>query len=303
MGFASRLSPPRHSIVELIRQHVLDAELAALLWLLVEGRVPIVVAAGPSGTGKTTLLDALLDFLPAGTQRRTVRGYLDDFAWLPEAERFGWRPEGPLPGLPGWAREEAEALGESLPGGRLDPATTCLVVPELSDHTPFYTWEGAARLVIRAVALGYDLAATIHAESLEEVFDQLSSPEVGLTQDERSRIGVVVILRWLGEGRRRVTAAHYVRPVARDAGGHVQRLGPAVLATWEPRTDAFEHFAWGVLPELAERVGRRAGDFEIEIERRAEYLDGLAAAGVDGVDAVRTAIDGYRHAPAGGAAS
>jgi hypothetical protein len=89
-------------------------------------------------------------------------------------------------------------------------------------------------------------------------------------------------------------AAHYVRPISRDEHGHVQRLGPAVLATWAPDHDRFEHFAWGITPELALRVGRRAGDFEVEIDRRHAYLAGLAEAGIADVEAVRAAIDGYR---------
>ena len=82
--------------------------------------------------------------------------------------------------------------------------------------------------------------------------------------------GVVLVLRLADDGRRRVVAAHYVRPVARDLHGHLQRLGPAVLATWDPATDEFEHFGWGVTPELARRIGRHAGDFEIEVDRRRE---------------------------------
>jgi hypothetical protein len=294
--------PPPRSIVELIRQGVLDAELAALLWLLVEGRVPLLVAAGPSGTGKTTLLEALLAFLPAGTERRQVLGMLEQFEWLPEAERLGWRRDAvdPLSAFRAGASvrlgDAAGAVGPAAAGPRIrvNPATTCLVVAELSAHTPFYTWADAARVVVRAVALGYQLAATIHAESLEEVLEELAEPPNDLTGDELSRLGVVAILRIDRTGQRRITAVHYVRPVSRDAGGHVQRLGPAVLATWDPRGDRFEHFAWGIGPELAERIGMRAGDLGPELARRAEYLAGLAAAGIDGVDAVRTAIDGYR---------
>jgi hypothetical protein len=71
-----------------------------------------------------------------------------------------------------------------------------------------------------------------------------------------------------------------------------------VLTTWDPNEDAFEHFAWGVIPELADRIGRKPGDFEIEHQRRRDYLAGLADAGVSDVDDVRTAIDGYRAATA-----
>jgi hypothetical protein len=171
-------------------------------------------------------------------------------------------------------------------------------VPELSDHLPSYTWGAEARIAIRAASIGYGLAATIHADELEEVFDALRRPPVGADDDELSRLGVVLVLRRVGDGARRVVAAHYVRPTARDEHGHVQRLGPAVLATWDPKQDRFEHFGWGVTPELALRVERKSGDFELEVDRRGDYLAGLAGAGIVDVDAVRAAIDGYRHSTA-----
>jgi hypothetical protein len=89
-----------------------------------------------------------------------------------------------------------------------------------------------------------------------------------------------------------------VRPIARDSHGHLQRLGPAVLATWDPSEDAFEHFGWGVTPELSLRVGRHPGDFEIEVDRRREYLGTLVAAGVTQPQPAREAIRAYRPAQA-----
>jgi hypothetical protein len=74
----------------------------------------------------------------------------------------------------------------------------------------------------------------------------------------------------------RVVAAHYLRPVQRDPHGHVQRMGPAVLATWDAGGGRFEHFAWGVMDELAGRTGRRPVEFEREQARRASYLAHLA---------------------------
>jgi hypothetical protein len=288
-------SPTPHSIVEAVRDGTLDASLAALLWLLVEARVPIVVAAGPSGTGKSTLVRALLELLPPGMRIQELAGYAEDFSWLPEAATLGWRPHG-FAGVAARAARKADGA----PAVAVEPSTTVLLAHELSDHLPIYTWGEVARVAVRALSLGYGLGATIHADSLEEVLDELASPEVGLTGDELSRLGVVLVLRAFrdrasGAVLRRVAAAHYVRPVARDAAGHVQRLGPAVLATWDPATDRFEDFAWGIVPELAERVGRRAGDFEAERARRADYLTGLVRAGMVRADDVRAAIEHYRH--------
>ena len=285
-----RPRPPRPlSIVELIRGGTVDAELAALLWLILDARLPLIVAAERSGTGKSTVLAALLDFLPPRTRRVELRGAIETFEWLPHARELGW-----------------QGAGTSGPPavGATSPSSTYLLAAELSDHLPLYTWGDAARVAIRALSVGYGLGATIHADSLEEVFATLRRPPVAVTDDELSRLGVVLVMRAvappagdLASGpARRVVAAHYVRPVFRDGHGHVQRLSPAVLATWDPDHDRFEHFAWGITPELAARVGRRTGDFTAEHDRRRDYLTGLAEAGVTGIDAVRSAIDGYRAA-------
>ena len=279
--WAVRPVPPEpRSIVELIRGGTLDSELAATLWLLVEGRVPLLVAGEDQGTGKTTLLGALLDFVPPGTRLVELAGASETFDWLPQASELGW---------PGAVRP--------TPGGPLvRPDTTLLVAAELSDHLPAYTWGEAARIAIRAASIGYGLAATIHADSLDAVFEELRRRPVGLTDDELSHLGVVLVLRRLDQVRRRIVAAHYVRPVSRDAHGHVQRLGPAVLATWDPGTDRHEHFGWGVIPELALRTGRHAGDFELEADARRAMLDGLVASGTTEPDRVRAAIADYRSA-------
>lgn len=277
--WAFRPVPPApRSISELIRTGVLDAELAATIWLLVDARVPLVVAGDGRGVGKTTLLTALLEFVSPGIEIVELQGVEETFDWLPQASELGW---------PGVARRPSG-------GPPIRPDTAILLAAELSDHTPAYTWDDGARIAVRAAAIGYGLAATIHGDSLDDVFAALRSSPVRLSDDELSRLGVVLVLRQVGGGRRRVAAAHYVRPVVRDAHGHLQRLGPAVLATWNAITDTFEHFGWGVTPELALRVGRRAGDFELEAAARRAFLDDLVVKGTFDGAAVRAALARYR---------
>jgi hypothetical protein len=271
-------TPPHRSIVELIADGLLDAELAALAWLLIEQRLPVVVGALPRGVGKSTLLEALLDFLPPSVRRIDLAGAGEDFTWLPEATALGWPPAGPT-------------IASTPP---IAPASAFLVAAELSEHLPFYTWGAAARTLVRAASVGYGIGATIHADRLEDVHDALRSKEVGLTDDELSYLGLVLILRaWReadGTVVRRVVAAHYERPVGRDEHGHVQRLPPAVIAARDEGTDTLEHFAWGVMPELAIRFGRKAGDLEREQAERAELLNDFVRAGSLDVPAVRAAV-------------
>ena len=60
------------SIIDLIEDGTLTAEMAALCWRAVAGGAPFVTGAVPGGAGKTTLMAALLAFLPAGEPIVTV---------------------------------------------------------------------------------------------------------------------------------------------------------------------------------------------------------------------------------------
>lgn len=239
--------PP--SFVELIRRGTLDAELGAIVWVIVEGRIPLVVAADG-------------DVLDMGVASEVLLGILGSL-------RPDLGPEG------------------------LDPG-------ELSKPLSILT---ARRLVH-----GDRPGGVARAGSLQELRDRLgAAPPVGLTADELSFLGCVLVLGADAppaiaaadpamEPARpiRVTVAHYIRPLHRDEQGHPQLLGPAVLATWDPNAQAFEHFAWGVLPELAARLGRKAGDLEADLHHRRDDLGGLATAGVTSLEEVGRLVAGYR---------
>ncbi len=265
------------SISTMIRDRMLDAELGAHLWLLIEARVPLVVAA-PSGFDAGATLTALLQFLPADVDQVTLLGAAETFDWLPQATDLGW------PGV------------RAPHGAPTRAGHSVILAPAFSADDPVHAWGPAARVAVRAASIGYGLATTIAATSLDDVFEALRQPPVGLVDDELSHLGVVVVLGRNDSGDPRVVAAHYVRPIVRDNHGHLQRLGPAVLATWDPGTDGFEHFGWGVMPELARRTGRSAGDHEIEVDRRGDHLTGLVHAGIVDPPAVQTAIRAYRPA-------
>jgi hypothetical protein len=57
----------------------------------------------------------------------------------------------------------------------------------------------------------------------------------------------------------------------------VQRRPPALLAAWDATRDAFDDYAWGIVTELAARVGREPAEFDRERTRRATHLAGLVA--------------------------
>ena len=240
--------PP--SLVELVRRGTLDAELAALVWVLVEGRIPLVVAA-PA------------DLVDRGAAADVLRGILASL-----------RPDLGLAGVdaadlarPLAARSARELVHGDRPGG----------VAVADSLQALYADAGLrpARSGCRRTSCRSSAACSSSGRTSRRPV-QAADPAMAPARTVR------------------VVAAHYVRPLHRDEHGHAQLLGPAILATWDPRTQAFEHFAWGVLPEIAARLGRRAGDLEADLHHRRDDIGGLATAGVTSLEEVGRLIAGYR---------
>lgn len=169
--------------------------------------------------------------------------------------------------------------------GESDAPTRAAVAAAILDVAPDRPWVvlDADRDHPDAEALGATLrggvtpALLVAAPSLKTAMERLSAPPNGLPDDAVRRLGVALVVEGGAGYAVRVTAAHYLRPTERDAQGHVQRRPPGVLATWDPASDAFEHFAWGITPELADRVDRSQADLEERQAARAASLARLAS--------------------------
>ncbi len=287
------VGPASSTILDALRAGSLDPELAGLLWLLLDAGVPLVVAGpgedGDARAARAGVLAALLDLAPPSRTRRTVDGRADDFRWLADAERLGWRRSSPPFAEPD------------------DPSRTLLLAAELGGVAEGDLGGDRARLLVRALGRGFALGATAPAAGLEELLDRLRGRPAFLSDDELSRLGVVLVLGAVapesgaGTDLPRIVAGHYLRPLALDVHGHSQRLPPAVLATWDEPLGRFEHFAWGVATELAGRAGLRTGDFEAGRERRAEALAALAPLALPDRVALVAALDRARAAAAASA--
>jgi hypothetical protein len=158
--------------------------------------------------------------------------------------------------------------------------------------------EGRVAVHVAAADLGDSLPLATALESLASTAGTITTGiGAGLEDVLRQPVplrppsGAVVIV-----GEHRVVACHLQRPPLRDGAGHVRPQGPAILAVWDAKGGAWEHFAWGVIPELAAATGRRAGDYERELDRRREFLAALAASDVTDDARLGASIAGYESA-------
>ena len=246
--------PVPMSIIELIRAGNMDARLTAMLWIGMERGASLIVAADPPSSGKTTTLTALLSFTPPQTAVYFTRGMGETFA---------------------------------LPA-RSDSYSTYLLINEMSDHIPVYTWDDNARRAFELLGDGYSLATTMHDETVEGVIRQLRDD---LSIPEKHIAGLTFIIPLyvgrLGGVMRRVQEVAFIQ---QDEQG----LSVTRIATWDLQSDAFQVLPG---PEHREALALWAGltleTLNEELEKRERFLTTLLNTGISSIPEVNAAIEGF----------
>lgn len=222
-------APVPLSVVELIGLKSLDASLAALLWLLIEQRVSIVVAAVRPLAGKSTTLNAMLDFLPPNVKKIYLRGGAETFEFA----------------------------------GRVTPEESYLLCNEISPDLPAYIWGRKASTLFQLLGDGYRLGSTMHAGSVESLIGVLEA-SLGVPHALIARLTLVLMLdsTWTGWGNiRSVRSLHLLQ---READ-----RGVSAVALAERAGDALAHNPGPALDYLAsEGIAREWSRAELERRRR-----------------------------------
>lgn len=231
------------SMAQIIAMKSVDAETVALIWMLLEHGASLTVA-GPTdpqpGIGKTTTLNALLQFLPEGTALAYMSGMYENFAFT------------------------------QLPD--IDPAKTYALCNEVSDHLPIYMWGRTARRYLSLTAKGYHVATSVHADTIDDVIHMYQRDLRVPVQDIR-RLGLVINIGVVGRVyplRRRWLTTHFLRPHADPKCPDV--VIPIPLSLWNKFDDTFEHADSSILNDLASWCGITASEFSTAFQQRIDCL-------------------------------
>ena len=248
--------PEPLSITQVLQAGTMPPRLAAAFWLGLERGASFAFAADPPGAGKTTILTALLAFMPPETVAYFTRGWGETFDLPP-----------PSDGHP-----------------------TYLLVNEMSDHLPVYSWGPYVLRCFELLTEGYSLCTTLHADTVEEVIEQLAG-DVGVPREHLAHLTFVVPL---AIARRDGQVLRRVRDVGLLGSGGGE-LAVRRVATWDERSDAFSVLETAADRELlAGRLGLEAGALERELDRREAFLQRLVDDGVLDIRAVHDAVDSFR---------
>ncbi len=164
------------SIVDLIGDGTLTPEMGGYFLARMADGASVLTAAGPGGTGKSTLLANLLVLLPPGERIISTAS--------PEVISCGLRQTSPA----------------------------CYLAHEIgSGHWHGYIWGQQVAEFFVLAERGHRLAAAIHADTLDELTRSLCSPPLNVPEQALRAVDLIcfmVMQRGAGGIRRRVSAVH-----------------------------------------------------------------------------------------------
>jgi hypothetical protein len=252
------------SMAQIIALESVDVQTVALVWLLLE-RGASVTVAGPTdpqpGVGKTTTLNALLQFLPEGTALAYMSGMYENFA-------FTRRPS-------------------------VNPATTYALCNEVSDHLHIYMWGRVAQRYLRLPQQGYHIATSVHADTIHDVV-RMYQKDLHLQPDDIRRLGLVInigLVKHSYPTRRRWFSTHFFQP--RSDPAYPDAIVPIPLSLWNELDDTFKHADTAILRNLALWVGMTFQEFMRACDKRAACLRELVQRGAD-IGTMYSAISDFR---------
>jgi hypothetical protein len=250
-------SPPEpRSLVWLLQAGALDARLAAFLSLAVEFRRTIVVVAEPQEAGKTTLLTALLDFLPPDAQPVYLRGWYERFTFL-----------------------------DSVPRER-----AYLLCNEISAHLPTYLWGQGVRRVFQAGIDGYPFVTTMHATSAAEAIDLLRRYPLEVSAEHIPAIDLVITLDMGYVNTSLVRRVIRVEEVSATSAPYAV----ATLSERSLLRAPLEHRTGRLISRVAAWCGCSDDEASRLLSRRERQLESWREQGVVDIDAVREEIRSSR---------
>jgi flagellar protein FlaI len=257
----------------------LTPEVAALIWLCMEYELNIVVAGG-TASGKTSMLNAILPFIPPNhriisiedTRELTLPSFLH---WIPMTTREP-NPEG---------KGEVTMLDLMVNALRMRPDR--VVFGEIRRQRE-------AEVLFEAMHTGHSVYSTIHADTADQVKQRLTNPPIELPEAMLESIHLVLVQyrhRRLNI-RRTFEVAEVIPSTSPDGKTNV---AVNVLYRWKPKTDKLEKL-WAsdrIFGEIQLHTGMTTGEINTDLKEKELVLNWMLKNGVNSVDAVGKVIADY----------
>lgn len=252
----------------------------AYLWLAIENGQSILISGG-TATGKTSLLNALSLFIRPSLKIVSIEDTpelrLPHPHWIPEVARTPLSIKG----------DTGEVSLFDLLKSSLRQRPDYIVMGEVRGKEAF--------VLFQQIATGHPSIATIHAASITQLVDRLTTPPISLPPSLIENINIIVFLtlsriddRYMRRANNilEITGIDGTRPVTKD------------IFRWKPDGDEFKTKETSiVLRNISDRLALNEDELKSELVRRKEILEWMYIQGIYDYREVARLISAYYSNP------
>ena len=274
------------TVVDLIEFKTLNIEVAAYLWLVVEGlgiKPGNILAAGGAGSGKTTTLNVLCSFIPETERVITIEDTAELTLPVEHVVRLETRP----PNVEG----EGEVTMDDLVKNTLRMRPDRIIVGEVRGRE--------ARTLFTAMNTGHDgCMGTVHANSAKETLIRLTNPPMEVPEIMLPALDLILMQNKIYHEDRTLRRITEVAEVVSDEHGKI-RLNNVYV--WDPKKD--DLVPTGTPSVLKQKIARLKGismeELEAELRRREKVLSWMVKKNIRDIKEVSKTFNRYYSDPEG----
>jgi len=268
------------TIVDLIRLNTLSAEIAALLWFLIENRISVLVCGG-AASGKTTLLNCLSNFIKPDLKIVTIED-------TPELQLYhkNWVRSVTRPAYTSSAREIT--LFDLLKAA-VRQRPDYIIVGEIRGEEAY--------TLFQAISIGHLAMATIHADSVIAAIRRLENPPMNIPRNLIAQLNIATVQTRVEKNG---LPARRTKVITEIVGLDYKTKDILMndIYRWDPRTDSFVFTGRCItLERVAKNLGMTISEAWREIERRKRILEWMVKKNLRRFDQVAEIIRSYAYSP------
>ncbi len=267
------------SITDLIKNNTLSLDIAALLWLAVQYEMNIIISGG-TASGKTSLLNVLMPFVPSNQRVLTIEQTRElqlpkHLFWCPMVVRLP-NPEG---------KGEITMLDLLVNSLRMRPDRIILGEIRTAEE---------ASVLFEAMHTGHSICATLHADSIAATISRLTNPPISVPPNLLNAVNVCVTM--FRDRRTGIRRAYQLGEllVSEESIGNLD-VKPNILYRWKSSEDSIvvHSKSFKLFDDLSRHANLTIREIEQDLSEKKKILELMVKKDIRNLDKIGEIVKEY----------